>query len=316
MERPQRLLAILVALQTGQQLTASELATQLDVSPRTILRDIDALERADIPVVAERGRYGGITLLPGAQLDVTRLTPSETEALSLVGVDLDRARQLGMEAAARSARNKLATRPLAHGGRLLPLRALVHIDNSGWFVPAESVDVASLARDLRQGSRLRIAYRSSGQDETRTYVVDPRGVYSRGGRWYLIADHRRSARMFALARLSRWEVLDEARTLADQDPLADVAARLVAALEERHDILITALLDQATVDRARRILGSRLLHVERGDGSRRSRIQVGYGQLDGIRQLLQFADHIEITDPPEARVLFQRLAEHIAQQHR
>lgn len=314
MERPRRLLAILVALQTGQQLTATELATQLDVSPRTILRDVDALERADIPIVAERGRYGGITLLPGAQLDVTRLTPSETEALSLVGVDLDRARQLGMEAAARSAKNKLATRPLTQGGRL-PLRTLVHIDNGGWFVPEESVNVAALARDLRQGLRLRITYRSSGRDEPRTYVVEPRGVYSRGGRWYLIADHRKSPRMFALARLSRWEVLDEFRTLADQDSLADVAARLVAALEERHDILITALLDQATVDKARRILGSRLLHVERSDDAKRSRISVGYTQLDGIRQLLQFADHIEITDPPEARVLFQRLAEHIVQQH-
>lgn len=72
MERPQRPLAALVALQANRQMTAAELAEQFAVSKRTILRDIDALAAADVPVVAERGRYGGIMLLPGAEIDDAR----------------------------------------------------------------------------------------------------------------------------------------------------------------------------------------------------------------------------------------------------
>ena len=98
MERPQRLLALLVALQANRQMTASELAEQFGVSKRTILRDVEALAAADIPVVAERGRYGGVSLLPGADVDVSRLTTGETEVLELIGVDLARAKQLGIEA--------------------------------------------------------------------------------------------------------------------------------------------------------------------------------------------------------------------------
>lgn len=100
MGRPQRLLAILVALQANRQMTATDL-----------VEHIAALARAEVPVVAERGRYGGIMLLPGAQVDVSRLTRSEAEVLQLVGVDLARVRQLGLEAAARSARQ---SSPLAY----------------------------------------------------------------------------------------------------------------------------------------------------------------------------------------------------------
>lgn len=101
MERPQRLLAILVALQANRQMTAAELAEQFAVSKRTVLRDIDALAAADVPVIAERGRYGGISLLPGAEIDVSRFTTTESEVLELIGLDLAKARQLGLEAASR-----------------------------------------------------------------------------------------------------------------------------------------------------------------------------------------------------------------------
>ena len=91
MERPQRLLAILVALQANRQMTAAELAEQFAVSKRTVLRDIDALAAADVPVIAERGRYGGISLLPGAEIDVSRFTTTESEVLELIGLDLVKA---------------------------------------------------------------------------------------------------------------------------------------------------------------------------------------------------------------------------------
>lgn len=319
MERPQRLLAMLVALQANHQMTAAELAEQFGVSRRTILRDVEALADADIPVIAERGRYGGVTLLPGAEVDLSRLTGSEAEVLELIGVDLARAKQLGIEAATRTAAQKLAARrPWAFGKAAgpLPLNEVVAIDNRGWFTRDDSADVAALIRDVRRGKRLRIDYRASGAPGSRERVVDPYGVFSRGGRWYLIADVRGEPRMFALARLRAWVVLDEDRQIRADVTLADLATNLATNLEERHSIYVTAVLDTKIEDMARRILGSRLLSVEPTEVSTSVQITVGYEQLDAVRQLLQFAEKIEVTDPPEARALIASLTRTIATRHR
>lgn len=318
MERPQRLLALLVALQTNRQMTAAELAEQFSVSRRTILRDIEALAAADIPVIAERGRYGGVTLLPGAEVDVGRLSGSEAEVLELIGVDLGRARQLGIEAAARTAGQKLASRrPWRYGDStgLLPLSEVVAIDNRGWFTREESADVAALIRDVRRGKKLRIGYRSSGQPESCERLVDPYGVFCRGGRWYLIAEDCGEPRMFALTRLRSWTVLDEDRQAHSHLTLSDLAANLVAGLEEQHSIRVTAVLDAKIEDMARRILGNRLLTTEPTEEPDSVRITVGYDQLDAVRQLLQFAENIDVTDPPEARALIASLGTSVAVRH-
>ncbi len=319
MERPQRLLAMLVALQANHQMTAAELAEQFGVSKRTILRDVDALAGADVPVVAERGRYGGIALLPGAEVDVGRLTSSEAEVLELIGVDFTRARQLGIEAAARSAGNKLASRtPWRHGSAdsgLLPLSEVVAIDNTAWFASDGADDVAALAHDLRRGKRLHIDYRASGTAEYCQRTVDPYGLFSRGGRWYLIADADGVARMFALARLRTWTVLDQDRRIRADMTLEDVAAGLVARLEHRHTIKVSAMLDASSQDIARRILGNRLLAVEATDDPGTVHITVGYDQLDAVRQLMQFTDHIEVIAPDEAREIIARLSQEITRRH-
>ena len=321
MDRPQRLLALLVALQASRQLTAEELAGQLGVSRRTILRDVDALAAADVPVVAERGRYGGITLAPGMTVDVGRLTGTETEVLALVGVDAARARQLGVDVAARSAAHKLAARrgrrgDTSGGERPLALTEVVVIDNAPWFARQEPAGLAALVGDVRRGRRLRIAYRSSGGRIARESDVDPYGVAARGGSWYLVADVGGQPRMFALARLSSWTVLEEDRRVRPGVALAEVVRDLATALEDRHEVIVTAVLDADREDIARRILGSRLRSAEATDDPDRVRITVGYDQLGGVRQLLQFSDHIEVTDPPEARRLVANLAEVIAQRHR
>ena len=319
MERPQRLLAILVALQANRQMTAAELAEQFAVSKRTVLRDIDALAAADVPVIAERGRYGGISLLPGAEIDVSRFTTTESEVLELIGLDLARARQLGLEAASRSAAQKLAARKYWQRPRRdpakLPLSEVVAIDNDGWFTPKEPSDVAALAQDIRLGKRLRITYRASGQRVARERTVDPHGVFSRGGRWYLIAESDETPRMFALARLQAWTTLPENRQLHSDLALETLTKTLVAQLEQRHNIHVTATLDTQTEDMARRILGSRLQAVEPTRNPDTVLITVGYDQLDAVRQLMQFTDHIEILNPPEARELVATLAHQIAHRH-
>lgn len=82
-----RLLDLLLVLQTRQRITTSELAERFEVSRRTVLRDVEALSSEGVPVYAERGRLGGIVLLPGARLNAAHLEPGELDSLSVPGLD-------------------------------------------------------------------------------------------------------------------------------------------------------------------------------------------------------------------------------------
>ncbi|WP_231494957.1 YafY family protein [Cellulomonas sp. KRMCY2] len=310
---------MLAALQTRRHTTADALAAEFGVSTRTILRDIRSLVDVEIPILTERGRYGGISLLPGDQVDLSKLTASEADVFRAVGVDLDRARQLGAEVAARGALSKLATRrrtpPPRHEAMPLSLAEVVTVDNRGWFGTEETVDVAGLAHDLRRARRLRIRYRRSDAPEPRTLVVDPYGLLLRVDRWYLIADLDAEPRMFAMTRLEEWAVLDESRRLRTGATLEGVAHHLGQALEGRNEVTVTALLDADRVDLARRVLGGRLRSIDQTRQPRRATLTIGYDQIEGVRQLLQFADHIEVIAPIAARELIRRLAREVALAH-
>lgn len=319
MSRPQRLIELLAALQARPRTTAESLADELGVSTRTVLRDVRALVDAGIPVFTERGKYGGISLLPGDQADLSKLTTGEADLLRAVGLDPDRARQVGGEAAARSALRKLTPRrspPPARDDLPLSLTDVIAIDNRPWFEEAAPLpDVAGLVRDLRTGRRLRVNYRSSGSASAQDLVVDPYGLVQRGGRWYLVADRDRRPRMFALSRLQHWAVLDGDRRLRPGADLAGTARELGEALESQAHVVVTAWAAADRLDLVRRILGARLRTAgdPRGDG--RVEITVAYGHLDGVRQLLQFGEHIEVVAPEAARRLLHRLAVGMAHRH-
>ncbi|MGC9500079.1 helix-turn-helix transcriptional regulator [Streptomyces sp. WG7] len=319
MSRPQRLMELLAALQARRRTTAESLAEELGVSVRTVLRDVRALVDAGIPVFTERGKYGGISLLPGDQVDLSKLTTGEADLLRAVGLDLDRARQLGGEAAARSVLRKLTPRRSpAHTRDDLPLALtdVIAIDNRPWFEdPAPTPDVAGLVRDLRTARRLRIGYRRSGTAIVQEYVADPYGLVLRAGRWYLVADRDGLPRMFALSRLQHWTVLDTARRLRPGADLAGTARELGEALENQRHVVVTARLDTDFLDMARRVLGARLRTAGAQGDDGRVEITVAYDQLDGVRQLLQFSDHIEVVAPAPARELIHRLATRIAHTH-
>lgn len=303
--RSQRLLSMLLLLQVRQRMTARELAGELGVSERTVLRDVLALAEADIPVFAEQGRYGGIVLLPGSRLDVNRLTPSEVDALQLLGLDPSQAAQLGIDTAAT--RRKLATRPIP-ARTTIPLSELVMIENRAWFATeVTGADPGALAKDLQAGVRLRITYRRSAHPKPTMITVDPYGLLARAGRWYLVADHRGSPRLFALERLAHWAVLDQSRRLRTDVDLASVSRQLMDDLERGGPLLVTALLDTERLDLARRVLGTRLRTTESVD-DHRTRITVTYDELEAVRQLLQFAEHLVIIDPPEAAARLKALA--------
>ncbi|MFI1205768.1 helix-turn-helix transcriptional regulator [Streptomyces sp. NPDC020883] len=312
-----RLLHLLLLLQTRQRLTTTELAARLEVSRRTVLRDVEALSTAGVPVYAERGRNGGIVLLPSARLSTSHLEPPELEALSVAGLDSALRERMGLTAAWESAERKIAARQAAAPESPSPLRLadLVLVDSTAWFAaPEAAVEVSDLASTLRHRRRLRILYRRSAESQASTRVVDPYGIVAKSGRWYLVADDQGDSRLLALERLSAFEQLAAPAVLRPGETLRTRWAELKKRTEEQDRVSVTIRLPEKGLDLARRILGTRIHHVS--DAERGSCVVVvRYPDIESVRQLLQFGDHIEVLAPETARARISQLARDLADRH-
>jgi predicted DNA-binding transcriptional regulator YafY len=312
-----RLLYLLLLLQTRQRITTTELAERLEVSRRTVLRDVDALSTAGVPVYAERGRNGGIVLLPGARLNASHLEPPELEALSVAGLDSAQLERLGLSEVWESAARKIAARQAATppSPSMLGLAELVLVDSAAWFADSEAlVDVSDLASALRHRRRLRIQYRRSAEQQGSTRVVDPYGIVAKSGRWYLIADYQGDGRLFALERLLAYEQLDAPAALRPDETLRTRWAALKERTEGQGRVSVTVRLPKSGLDLARRILGTRIHDVSDAENGWCT-VVVRYPDIESVRQLLQFGDHIEVLAPEPARERISQLATVLAEKH-
>ena len=305
---PDRFFALMLALQTRPETTVAALAEETGVSARTVMRDLRWLQDAGFPILMRRGRYGGVFMLPGGALDLARLTPREREHLALAGLDADQRRHLGVEEVSGRALRKVAgTRP---ADVLLPIGDVVVSDNRPWFGrEPEGVSPAALVGDLRRGVRIRVVYQRSGE-AARWRTVDPYGLLAKGGRWYLVVDELGVPRLLNLRRILRWEPLRAPRRLRPGARLAPVAAELTSGWESAGDLVVHLLIRDHQVERAERMLGSRLSlgeADERGCTTATLRCR----ELEDVRQLLAFADSVTILDPPEARARIKDLAKQI-----
>ena len=199
--RADRVLGLLLLLQARGRLTAGELAARLEVSRRTIYRDVDALSSAGVPVRADPGPNGGIELMAGWRTDLTGLTGPEVEALftSAAGPTFE------------SAMGKLAAAlPGESGRRAGRIRERLLVDSSGWGRRSpQAPPHLRLVQDAVFGDRrLRLRYRRA---EARVVErdVDPLGLIIKAGVWYLLADVGGERRLFRLSRIEEAQALDE-----------------------------------------------------------------------------------------------------------
>ena len=312
--RSARLLSMLLLLQTRGRVTSAELASHFEVSQRTILRDVDALSAAGIPVYTEQGIHGGIVLDRRSRLNASRLDPIEVQLLRILGVGADSLAHLGFGQDIALLQKKLNAVSSSRASDTHNLEEKVLFDSSGWFSNETQSDLEGLLEAVRNEARIEVLYRRSGDKKLQRAVADPYGLVHKGRRWYLVVDVDGEPRMLAVSRLETFRVLGQAAQLRQGQSLARVWAQLVAKLEEDMPVRITALLRANRLDMASRILGSRLIHHEPVDEDF-VRIVVGYADIQGVRQLLQFGDHIWVTDPPEAVKITADLANELAKRH-
>jgi predicted DNA-binding transcriptional regulator YafY len=238
--RADRLVSLVLLLQARGRMTAQALAAELEVSVRTVYRDLEALSAAGVPVRAESGPGGGCQLVEGYRFPLRGLRPDEAEALLILGVP-GALRELGLDAAATAAHHRIrATAGLPAPAE--PDSALVHLDLPRWFRAQEHAPhLRTVAEALRQARCLAIDYprtdaghpparprevaddgqrparprevADDGQGWARRREVAPLGLVDKAGTWYLVASAHghagpgRPATVFRVSRITAARVL-------------------------------------------------------------------------------------------------------------
>ncbi|GAA4099751.1 YafY family protein [Nonomuraea soli] len=322
--RASRLLSLLLLLQTRGRMTAPELAEQLEVSVRTVYRDVDALSAAGIPVYADRGPAGGYQLLDGFRTRLNGLTAEEASGLFLAALP-GPAAELGLGRLAANAELKLLAalppEPRSHAARM---RERFHMDVPGWYRGADDVPhLGEVSEALWEERSLRMIYRRWGQQEVER-EIDPYGLVLKGGSWYLVAAPRNSSpRTYRVSRILKIERLE--RTF-ERPAGFDLAAFWQAYAAEFLQKMYTA---EALIRLAPDLDGLFRYTVGEEVGHR-ALAGAGEPDADGWRTLtlpiesikharwvlLRLGAMVEVLGPAELRALMAEEAEKLAEMYR
>ncbi|GIG64370.1 helix-turn-helix transcriptional regulator [Phytomonospora endophytica] len=318
--RADRLVSLVLLLRQHGRMSAPALAEELEVSTRTVLRDIEALSAAGVPVYAERGRHGGFALLPGFRTELTGLNHDEALALLTAGSQRGE-RAFGLSSALASAMRKVVDAlPESHRAtvgdaaqRLLvePESDLLSRRTVTEEIPAATM--AELRRAVLTGHKLRIHYAATDQ-EPRRRTVDPIGLVTVRGRGYLLATRSGEDRTYRLSRIEAAEALAEPAERpgrVDLDRIwRDRTARFLA------DGHITVLV---RVDPARRedlLDGSLTVRAEEPVDDGWLRLEVTYQDLrHAVWALWQLGMDAEALAPPSLREALRERAARVAERY-
>ena len=310
--RADRLLSILLLLQVHRRMTAGDLARRLEVSERTIHRDMEALSMAGIPVYAERGVGGGWVLQEAYRTDLTGLNEAEIQALFLTK-PTRLLRDLGLHKASEAALTKLlAALPSLSRRDAEYARQRIHVDGAGWHQAREDVPfLPTLQEATWQERKLLLVYQ--GVDTTVERLVEPLGLVAKGSVWYLVAAVEGEVRSYRVSRVQGARVTDQPCV---RPQAFDLAAYWDAA---SGDFRASLLWYAATVRVAPDML-ARMRHAGRyarigpanspdADGWMTVSLQFET-EKDACEYVLGFGPQIEVVEPPALRDKVLELAEH------
>jgi predicted DNA-binding transcriptional regulator YafY len=307
--RASRLLSIVLLLQVRGRLTARELADRLEVSVRTVYRDIESLSAAGIPLYGEAGHDGGYQLLDGYRTRLTGLTGDEAEALFLTGLP-GAAADLGLGAVLATARLKLMAaipEELRDGADRIQQR--FHLDTSGWYAEPDAVPhLAAVVDATWHQRRIRVGYQRWQRPRRTTRVLDPYGLVLKSGHWYLVAGTDGAVRTYRVAQLERVQPLAERFERPAAFDLASHWADFLDGFDRRrHRGEALVRLSPQLLDHLPHLLEPALARAARDtarpdgpDGWVTVRLPLeSVAYTAGL--LLRLGDEAEVLDPPELR---------------
>ncbi|MBD8007495.1 helix-turn-helix transcriptional regulator [Bacillus norwichensis] len=207
--RADRLMNIMILLQNRGKMTAKELATELEVSDRTILRDMDALSNAGIPIVSDRGKGGGWRLMDNFRTRLSGLNIDDIKSLFLFpsGKLLE---DLGLNMQGLDTRQKLlAAIPGTFRDEAQAIWERIHIDSSTWRQSKEKVHaLKTVQQAVWESKKLKIYYEQA-DGEQKERLIEPLGLVAKGNRWYLVASRNGELRNYRVSRIQTAQIEDE-----------------------------------------------------------------------------------------------------------
>ena len=298
--RADRLVAILMLLQTRGKVTAREVADELEISERTARRDLDALGAAGLPVYSMQGRDGGWRLAGGGRTDLSGLTAPEAQALFLLAGPRATTPEL------RAALRKLVrAMPEPFRDRVeAASQAVVH-DPTAWGGRVDErhrppwLDVVEQA--VIDGVQLDVSYRDR-QGARSDRRVHPLGIATKGGSWYLVAGTDAGDRTFRVDRILDVVVTDEPVVRPEGFVLADAWKLVTDRVEEiRMPVRARVLVPAGAMPWMRYVFGPQL-GVGPSDADGRVEVEVRGTHVHAMaRDLAGFGGMVEVIGPAELR---------------
>ena len=299
--RADRLVAILNLLQVRGQVTATEIADELEISERTARRDLEALGQAGVPIYSLQGRNGGWRLAGGGKTDLSGLTAEETRALFLVAGPSS-----ASSPAVRAAVRKLVRalpEPFRDAADATTDRVVF---DRGWDGDAPRLArtpplLDDAQRCVVEGRQASLAYVARDGSAT-TRVVDPLGLASKGAHWYLVANTHAGMRTFRVDRIESLVETGSAAVRPDGFDLAD-AWRLIADRVEdmRMPLVVDASVEPAWLDIARYMFGARM-RIGPTDSDGRVRVEIRGHHVPSLSgELAGLGAGIEVHTPADVR---------------
>ncbi|WP_326637359.1 YafY family transcriptional regulator [Nonomuraea fuscirosea] len=232
--RASRLVSVLLLLQTRGRMTAQELADRLEVSVRTIYRDVESLHSAGIPLYGDAGPKGGYQLLDGYRTRLTGLTADEAESLFLAGLP-GPAAELGLGAVVTAAQLKLmAALPVELRDRAGRIQERFHLDAPTWYRDREPVTyLPAVADAVWNERRVQVRYRRWKAPQEVERRLEPYGLVVKAGRWYLVARSGEQVRTYRVSQILDLHPLPETFTRPEGFDLAAYWRDYLAAFESR-----------------------------------------------------------------------------------
>jgi predicted DNA-binding transcriptional regulator YafY len=306
--RASRLINLLLLLQTRGQMTAAQLAQELEVSERTVHRDIEALSEAGVPVYAARGPHGGVSLIDGYRTRLTGMTAEEAEALFLSGVP-GPAAELGLGTVMAAARLKvLAALPPELRSRASRIVERFHLDVSGWFHGVEETPRLGVMSEAVWESRV-VEMTYDRGDDVVMRRIRPLGLVLKAGIWYVVAESDAQLRTYRVSRVRDALATPERFERRPEFDLAAYWAESTAAYErdtERVDVTLRVsprgIYALADVVGSAAVRNAERLTPPEGDpdGWQRLRLRMDWPQEVAAR-LVGLGDLAEVLEPPQIR---------------
>lgn len=286
-------------------MTSRSLAERLEVSERTIHRDMEALSFSGIPVVAERGSNGGWSLLGEYRTNLTGLNQAEIQSLFVTQPPKLLA-DLRLQKASEGALLKLlAALPAMYRQGAEQARRRIHIDTGGWARQEEAVPLLPVLQDaIWSERRLRFTYqRGPGSDDVER-EVDPLGLVAKGSAWYLVAGVGESVLTYRISRMVRAEVLDQRCAVPAGFDLAAYWEQSTTKFQSAPGNYIAKFRVEPEVFLRLRFAGrfARVGDTAETDPDGWKRVSVGFDVAEmAVEYALSFGSKLEVIEPRSLR---------------